>query len=159
MKTKAIMVAALWAVVVFTVSAVWHMFGRPVDYMAFVFWASVIALSFGPAALMSYQLALMVVNPEGLDPEEIDYDIDRQLDALRDRRADSGVVFYDESTAFLFGPDDRLQGLWLVELLDYSEGYIAVMDRVTVSSRDEVFMWIERIAFVHLDYTRNLLSV
>lgn len=151
MKAKIIMVAALWAVFVFTVSAVWHMFGRPVDYMAFVFWAFVIALAFGPAAIMSHQLAEMVVNPDGLDPEVPWHgSVDEQLDRLRDMRADAGVVFYDDDTYFLFGPDD-LEGFWWIELIDSSEGKPAVMDRVTVTSRGGAFMWIERTAFTHLD--------
>jgi hypothetical protein len=150
MKGKVILVAVLWTVFVFTASAVWHMFSRPVDYMAFMFWGVVIALSFMPAVIASYGLAQFIVNGDDCDPERYPT-IDEQLDDYRERRADTGVVFYDGATFFLFGLEDDVEDCWWVELVDDSEGTLAVMDRCTFRSRAAAFMWIERTAFVYLD--------
>lgn len=155
MRSKVMLVAALWAVVMFAITGVYRMFGSPVDYMAFVFWVVVIVAAFVPAIVASYQLALMVVNPNDDNPE--DYDLVAQIEELRALRADSGVLFHDANTCFVYWKEthpsyakDYLPTYW-VELHDTSGDELHVMDRVQRRGLTSVFSWIHMTAFIWLD--------
>lgn len=148
MKKKIVLCVALWAVVGFAVTGVYRMFGSPVDYAAFVFWVTVIAVAFGPAVIVSYELAKFVVNDNDSDPEE--WDFEAQIAEQKALGCETGCVFYDDSSCFIYWRD--ASGAYWCELLDTTVDFpYAVLDRSHFVHLGSVFSWMQLTAFSMLD--------